>query len=193
MTIPDSVGVYADVWEFIDNTEARCPIVLILDVSRSMEGRKLDTVNRALVEFRDIIREDPVTALRADVAVIAFAGIARVVQDFTNGTESPSSLSGISDGQNRADMKALAKLAPRQPVELTNIEQLDGSIHWLSRSGRFDSPHFCQPGEYIHLPPPDDYLNFQGSAQPGASNAKFDGDANAIATNNSRSFQEDQQ
>ena len=158
MTIQDSVGMYDD-WEFIDNPEARCPIVLILDVSRSMEGRKLDTVNRALVKFRDIIREDPIT----DVAVIPFAGIARVVQDFTNGTESPSSLFGISDGQNRADMKALAKLAPRQPVELTNMERLDGSIHWLSRSGRFDSPHFCQPGEYIHLPPPDDYLNFQGS------------------------------
>ena len=67
---------------------------------------------------------------------------------------------GISDGQNRADMKALAKLAPQQPVELTNMEQLDGSIQWLSRPGRFDPPHFCQPGEYIHLSPPDDYLNF---------------------------------
>ena len=87
MTIPDSIGVYNAV-EFIDNPEARCPIVLILDVSRSIEGHKFDTVNRALVKFRDIIREDPVTALRADVAVIAFpAQPERSRISPTNGTD----------------------------------------------------------------------------------------------------------
>ena len=86
MSIQDTVGVY-DQAEFADNPEARCSIVLILDVSRSMTGPPVDTVNRALIKFRDIIREDSVTALRADVAVIAFDHEARVVQDFTNGTD----------------------------------------------------------------------------------------------------------
>jgi hypothetical protein len=54
-----------DTAEFADNPEARCSIVLILDVSGSMEGTPIATVNQALGKFRDIIREDLVTALRA--------------------------------------------------------------------------------------------------------------------------------
>ena len=86
MDIRDSTGVY-DQAEFADNPEARCSIVLILDVSGSMLGVKIDTVNRALGKFRDIIREDSVTALRADIAIITFDDEAWVAQDFTNGTD----------------------------------------------------------------------------------------------------------
>ena len=86
MSIQDSVGVY-DTIEFADNPEARCSVVLILDVSGSMQGVPIDTVNRALVKFRDIIQGDRVTALRADVAIVAFDEEAWVVQDFTNGTD----------------------------------------------------------------------------------------------------------
>ena len=86
MSMQDSVGVY-DTAEFADNPEARCSIVLILDVSGSMGGLKMQTVNQALVKFGEIIKEDSVTALRADVAVIEFDHEARVVQDFTNGTD----------------------------------------------------------------------------------------------------------
>ena len=231
MSIQDSVGVY-DTAEFADNPEARCSIVLMLDVSGSMGGRKIQTVNEALVKFGEIIKEDSVTALRADVAIVEFDHEARVVQDFTNGADfEPPTLAvkggtnyskainlalditearkqsyrdgGISyyrslayfltDGypehdneadlqqaaarlaemeQNRsiaffcfgigtpdlpADMSELAKLAPRQPIELTNMEQLDGSIQWLSRSVAAVSQ--SQPGDAIRLPEPD-YLDF---------------------------------
>ena len=231
MSVQDSVGVY-DQAEFADNPEARCSIVLILDVSGSMRGPKIDTVNQALVKFREIIREDSVTALRADVAVIEFNHEAQVVQDFTNGTdfEAPvltakggtnyseavnlalditearkqsyrdggiayyRSLAyfltdghpehdddtalaqaaarlaeaetsravaffafGISSPDSPADMSELNKLAPRAAIELTNMEQLDGSIQWLSRSVAAVSQ--SQPGENIRLPQPD-YLDF---------------------------------
>ena len=86
MTVRDSVGVY-DAAEFADNPEARCPIVLILDISASMKGHRMETVNQALVKFRDMIREDSVTALRADVAVVTFARVAWVTLDFTNGID----------------------------------------------------------------------------------------------------------
>ena len=86
MSIQDSVGVY-DQMEFADNPEARCSIVFVLDVSESMQGAKIDTVNQALVKFRNMIREDSVTALRADVAIIAFDDVAWVLQDFTNGSD----------------------------------------------------------------------------------------------------------
>lgn len=86
MSIQDSVGVY-DTVEFADNPEARCSVVLILDVSGSMKGAPIDTVNRALLKFRDIIQGATVTALRADVAIVAFDEESWVVQDFTNGTD----------------------------------------------------------------------------------------------------------
>jgi uncharacterized protein YegL len=231
MSIQDTVGVY-DQAEFADNPEARCSIVLILDVSGSMGGRKIDTVNQALGKFRGIIQEDSVTALRADVAVIEFDHEARVVQDFTNGTDFEPPVLSVKGGTNYskavnlaldiiearkqsyrdggiayyrslayfltdgypehdsdadlaqaasrvaemegnrgiaffcfgigspdlpADMSALAKLVPRPPTELTNMEQLEGSIQWLSRSVAAVSQ--SQPGDNIRLPQPD-YLDF---------------------------------
>jgi uncharacterized protein YegL len=212
--------------EFADNPEARCSIVLILDVSGSMGGRKIDTVNQALGKFRGIIQEDSVTALRADVAVIEFDHEARVVQDFTNGTDfEPPVLSvkggtkyagavnlaldliegrkqsyreggvayyrslayfltdGAPEHENDADLaqaasrvaaaeenrgvaffsfcigrevtQELAKLAPpnRPAVELKNMEQLEGSIEWLSNSMAAISR--SQPNDTIDLPSPD--------------------------------------
>ena len=231
LTPNDGVGVY-DQAEFADNPEARCSIVLILDVSGSMRGLKIATVNQALEKFQEIIREDSVTALRADVAVIEFDHEARVVQDFTNGmdfeapvltckggtnyskavnlalditearkqsyrdggiayyrslayfltdgypehdddaalsraadrldeAEQSSSIAffafGISSADLPADISALSKLAPRAAIELTNMEQLEGSIQWLSRSVAAVSQ--SQPGESIRLPQPD-YLDF---------------------------------
>ena len=295
MTIRDTVGVY-DQTEFADNPEARCSIVLILDVSGSMAGTKIDTVNQAMVKFRDIIREDSVTALRADVAVVEFDHEARVILDFTNGTDFEPPVLSVKGGTNyskpvnlaldliearkqsyrdggiayyrslayfltdgfpqddnpndlaqaarrltateenrsiaffsfiiKGDIESLidtgelarlvgvnpeelirvagtgdivsgadriigidygkvaelagiseqdlaeriyreiaaqtplgelSKLAPRPPVELTNMAQLDGSIQWLSRSVAAVSQ--SQPGESMRLPQPD-YLNF---------------------------------
>ena len=82
--IRDGPGVY-DTAEFADNPESRCSIVLILDVSGSMYGGPINTLNQALVKFGEIIRDDPVTSLRADVAIVIFASEAGILLDFTNG------------------------------------------------------------------------------------------------------------
>ena len=252
MSIQDSIGVY-DQAEFAENPEPRCSIVLILDVSGSMCGEPLETVNRALVKFRDIIREDPVTALRADVAIIVFSTEAGVAQDFTSGVDfnppvldemTGSYLGGgtnfdaainlalnliearkrsyrdggiayyrslayfLTDGYGEMDrgtvrrladmernrsvafftflvsappnwdglddatkqrfqrvhmqghlnkLSELSELLTREPVSLTNMEQLEGSIEWLSRSVAAVSQ--SQPGDSIRLPEPD-YLGF---------------------------------
>ena len=107
MFIRDTVGVY-DQAEFADNPEARCSIVLILDVSDSMAGAKIDTVNRALVKFRDIIKADSVTALRADVAVVEFDDKARVIQDFTNGMDFEPPTLVVKGGTNYSKAVNLA-------------------------------------------------------------------------------------
>ena len=107
MTIQDTVGVYN--WaEFADNPEARCSIVLILDVSGSMQGAKIDTVNRALVKFRDVILKDSVAALRADVAIITFDDESWVAQDFTNGADFQPPLLSTHGGTNYSKAVNLA-------------------------------------------------------------------------------------
>ena len=107
MTIRDSVGVY-DQAEFADNPEARCSIVMVLDVSDSMLGDKMDTLNQALLKFSDIIREDSVTALRADVAIVAFDDVAWVAQDFTGGIDFMPPLLSPSGGTNYSKAVNLA-------------------------------------------------------------------------------------
>ena len=107
MSIRDRIGVY-DQAEFADNPEARCSIVLILDVSESMRGDKIDTVNQALAKFREIIREDSVTALRADVALITFDDEAWVAQDFTNGTDFEPPVLAVRGGTNYSKAVNLA-------------------------------------------------------------------------------------
>ena len=62
----------------------------------------------------------------------------------------------VREGIMRTPVGELSRLAPRPPVELTNMEQLEGSIQWLSRSVAAVSQ--SQPGDNIRLPQPD-YLN----------------------------------
>lgn len=70
--------------EFIDNPESRVACVVMLDVSRSMTGTPIAEVNAGIQRFKDELEKDQLTALRADVAVIAFNGKHEVVQNFGN-------------------------------------------------------------------------------------------------------------
>ena len=93
---PRSYDSAYDLAEFADNPEARCPIVLVLDTSMYMGGPSYTTMLQALYKFRDIIREDPVTSLRADIAVVTFDENFRLSQDFTNGRDfDPSGVQGF--------------------------------------------------------------------------------------------------
>lgn len=69
--------------EFADNPEPRCPVVLLLDNSGSMQGRKLDALNAGLRDFQTDLRGDPLAAARCEIAVISF-GPVRQVMDFTS-------------------------------------------------------------------------------------------------------------
>ena len=73
--------------EFAQNREPRCPLVILVDVSGSMSGTRIAQVNRALSEFGDHIRKDTLTALRTDIAVVAFNHETQLVADFTEGMD----------------------------------------------------------------------------------------------------------
>lgn len=68
--------------EFAENPEPRCPCVLLLDTSGSMQGAPIEALNRGLQLFRDELIRDSLASRRVEVAVVAFDSDVRVVQDF---------------------------------------------------------------------------------------------------------------
>ena len=73
--IPDGI-------EFVENPEPRCPVILLLDVSSSMQGEKSQALNRGLVDFYLAIRKDQLASARCEIAIITFGSTAELVQDF---------------------------------------------------------------------------------------------------------------
>jgi len=71
-----------DVIEFAENPEPRCPCVLLLDASGSMNGAPIDALNLGLRTFKDELNRDDIAKKRVEVAIITFSSDVRVVQDF---------------------------------------------------------------------------------------------------------------
>ena len=70
---------YFDQAEFAENPEPRCPVVLALDTSGSMQGNAIAEMNEALRAFAAALRSDRLASLRVEVAVIAFGGKVRAI------------------------------------------------------------------------------------------------------------------
>ena len=60
--------------EFADNPEPRCPVVLLLDTSGSMQGQAVNELNDGLKAFKTAIQADRLASLRVEVAIIPFGG-----------------------------------------------------------------------------------------------------------------------
>ncbi|CAI2122026.1 Uncharacterized protein encoded in toxicity protection region of plasmid R478, contains von Willebrand factor (vWF) domain [Serratia fonticola] len=69
--------------DFASNPEPRCPCVLLLDVSGSMNGRPLDALNAGLATFRDELSADVLAMQRVEVAIVTF-GPVKVEIPFTS-------------------------------------------------------------------------------------------------------------
>lgn len=63
--------------EFIDNTEERCAVVLVLDKSASMAGERVRQLNEATAKFKRNLMEENTVARKIDVAVNEFNNLAR--------------------------------------------------------------------------------------------------------------------
>ena len=85
--IPDHI-------QFAENPEPRCPCVLVVDVSSSMEGNKIEQLNEGLAAFARELKTDLLASLRTEVAIVIFKGVAEIAQDFVTADQfSPQRLS----------------------------------------------------------------------------------------------------
>lgn len=73
--------------EFAENPEPRCPCVLLLDTSGSMQGEAINALNEGLRTFKEELNRDNLAKKRVEVAIITFNTQVEVVQDFVTADE----------------------------------------------------------------------------------------------------------
>jgi uncharacterized protein YegL len=76
--------------EFADNPDPRCPCVLLLDTSGSMEGVPIAALNEGLAAFRKDIKEDELAQRRTEIALVTFGNGGVQVLSHTTGQMQPA-------------------------------------------------------------------------------------------------------
>lgn len=64
-----------DASEFVDNPEPRCPCLLLLDTSSSMQGRRIEELNVGLSQFALQLIGDTLAAKRVEVSIMSFGPV----------------------------------------------------------------------------------------------------------------------
>ena len=108
--------------EFAENPEPRCPCVLLLDTSRSMEGAPIAALNAGVRTFREELLRDPLASRRVEIAVISFGSEVEVVQPFVtaNSFDPPELKVGGFTIMGAAIHRALDMLQARKALYRAN-------------------------------------------------------------------------
>jgi uncharacterized protein YegL len=66
-----------------DNPTPRCPVVLLLDTSASMDGYPIQELNRGVKQFFEEIATDEIARFSVETSIITFGGAVDTAMDFT--------------------------------------------------------------------------------------------------------------
>ncbi|HRC73012.1 MAG TPA: VWA domain-containing protein [Candidatus Competibacter sp.] len=110
-------GMDFSVAEFADNPEPRCPCVLLLDNSWSMNGQPIVELNEGLAGFKEELLADSLAAKRVEIAIVSF-GPVQVVNTFQTAEHfTPPELTAQKDTpMGLAIMQGLELLSQRKAL-----------------------------------------------------------------------------
>lgn len=83
--------------DFADNPEPRCPCLLLLDTSGSMQGEAITQLNAGLTTFKDELATDALAMKRVEVAIVGFGPVAVLSEFTTAGAFTPPRLEASGD------------------------------------------------------------------------------------------------
>jgi len=103
--------------EFADNPEPRCPCVLLLDNSWSMNGQPITELNQGLTTFKEELMADSLAAKRVEIAIVSFGPVEVVAEFQTAEHFAPPHLSACKDTpMGQAITRGLELLAQRKAL-----------------------------------------------------------------------------
>lgn len=107
--------------EFADNPEPRCPCVLLLDTSGSMQGAKIAELNKGLEIFSEELRSDSMASKRVEVAIVTF-GPVQTIQHFVTADafHAPTLVADSDTPMGAAIQSAVTMIADRKETYRAN-------------------------------------------------------------------------
>jgi len=107
---------------FAENPEARCPSVLLLDISGSMSGAPIAELNSGLATYKDALAADALAAKRVEIAVVTFGGEVNIACDFTTaeGFNPPTLNAGGNTPMGAALLQGLSMVRQRKDTYKAN-------------------------------------------------------------------------
>lgn len=158
--------------EFAINPDPRCPCVLLLDTSGSMEGAALNSLNEGLRAFQQDLKEDGLASRRVEIAIVTFGqGGFRKMQDFTSAGQfvAPILQAGGSTPMGEAIMLALDMVeARKKSYKDAGISYYQPWVFMITDGAPNDSSPWREAAKRVQAQMNDKALLFFGVGVEGA-------------------------